>query len=201
MRIIQDAISNGLLILAVLIMLYFIFVVGMLDILIYPMLLLVGALVLRVFVNRKLLKDEEIDRTEQKTILVYYLLGLIGIGLGSWFVQGLYDFPIEKYVPSLVLSGSSFDIALFTVLMAIVEEQFFRGELLEWMSNTMTPTTATIGNAAVFMGYHLGVYGTNPDNLLYVFIGGLTLALITVKSRRLLPAQLAHITNNLWSVL
>jgi len=199
MRIMQDAISNGLLILAIMIMLYFIFVAHLLDLMIYPMLLVVGTLAFRLFINRKVLRDEELEPPEIKSILVYYLLALVGIGIGSWFIQGLYDFPFEKYLAAARLEV--IDAWLFTTLMAIVETQFFQGELLEYMSNSMAPALAVIANAFVFMVYHLGVYGTQPENLLYVFIGGLSLAYVTIQSRRISPAVLAHITNNLLSVM
>lgn len=196
MRVIRDTISNGLLILAVTIMLYFIFVLEMLSLMIYPMLLLVGALLLRVYVNKRVKKDPSVDEREGKSIFMFYLIALIGIGLGNLFIEGLYDYPIENY-----LSSASTDAVLFTVLMAIVEEAFFRGELLEWLTTVMPPSFAVISDAAIFMGYHLNVYGRDPECLLYVFIGGLSLAFVTIQSRRLSPAMLAHITNNLVSVL
>jgi len=199
MRIMQDAISNGLLILAIMIMLYFIFVAHLLDLMIYPMLLVVGTLTLRLFVNRKVLRDEELEPPEIKSIFIYYLVALVGIGIGSWLIRGLYDFPFEKYLTIARLQV--IDAGLFTSLMAIVETQFFQGELLEYMSNTMSPSLAVIASSFVFMAYHLGVYGTQPENLLYVFIGGLSLAYVTVQSRRISPALLAHITNNLLSVM
>jgi len=199
MRIIQDGISNGLLVMAIMIMLYFIFVVHLLDLMIYPMLLLVGVLALRVFVNRKILRDDELEPPEIKSIIIYYLLALVGIGLGSWFIQGLYNFPFEKYLATTKLDV--IDAWLFTCLMAIVETQFFQGELLEFLSNSMSPALAVIASALIFMSYHLGVYGTQPENLLYVFIGGLSLAYVTLQSRRISPAIMAHITNNLLSVM
>jgi len=199
MRIMQDAISNGLLIIAIMIMLYFIFVLHMLDLMIYPMLLLVGVLALRIFVNRKVLRDEELEPPEIKSIFLYYLIALVGIGIGSWFIQGLYNFPFEEYLTATKLDMTN--VWLFTCLMAIVETQFFQGELLEFLSNSMSPALAVIGSALVFMAYHLGVYGTQPENLLYVFIGGLSLAYVTLQSRRISPAIMAHITNNLLSVM
>jgi len=199
MRIIHDSVSNGLLIAAIMIMLYFIFVVQLLELMIYPMLLVVGTLALRIFVNRKVLRDEELEPPEIKSIFIYYLIALVGIGIGSWFISGLYHFPFEKYLVTVKLT--MMDAWLFTCLMAIVETQFFQGELLEYMSGTMSPSLAVIASALVFMAYHLGVYGTLPENLLYVFIGGLSLAYVTVQSKRLSPALLAHITNNLLSVL
>lgn len=200
-RIMQDPISNAFLILALMIMVYFTFVLGNLSILIYPFILLIAALTFRVFINKKLVKDTDIDKTERKDILIYYFVGLIGIGIGNLLVKGLYTFPINEALNRLgvqiTMSMAPIDDRLFTILMAIVEEQLFRGEMLEWMSGSMPPGVASLANAGVFSVYHLGVYGTQPQNLIYVLVGGIALAWITIKSRRLTSALGAHITNNI----
>jgi len=198
-KVIQDPISKGFLLLGIMLTLYFIFVLGQLELLIYPIVLLVGALVFRVFVNKgKVEVDETLDPMDRKKILLYYLLALVGIGVGNFLIRGLYDFPLPT---STAIATTTMDAWLFTTLMAIVEEQFFRGEMLEWMANYLPPFMGVLANAAIFTAYHLGVYGAKPDSLLYVMIGGISLAVVTMKSRRLSPAMGAHITNNLLSVL
>jgi membrane protease YdiL (CAAX protease family) len=200
-RIIQDIISNGVLLVAVLILLYLIFVGGMLDVLIYPLILLIGSVILRVYVStRQVEKDEYVEREEAKGIFVYYLVALLGIGLGNFLVTNLYRFPIEKYLSTLQVLSIT-DTILLAILMAISEEQFFRGELLEWLSHKMPVGMAILLNALCFTAYHFKVYGSSTESLLFVFIGGSILAYVTIRSRRLAPAQLAHITNNIGGVL
>lgn len=166
---------------------------------IYPLLLLVGCTVFRVFLNKPVTTDEYIDEPERKNIFVNYLIALSGIFIGTYMVRDLYKHPTNP-IPLLGIAFPQLgviDMALFSGLMAIVEEQFFRGEIFEWLTNRMpAPGLAIILSSAFFTAYHFQIYGSNIDSLLYVFVGGVVLAWAVYRSRRLAPASLAHLTNN-----
>jgi len=185
-------------------MLYFIFVLGMFDIMIYPMLLLLGCTVFRVFLNKPVTQDEYIDEPERKSIIINYLIALSGIFIGTYMIRDLYKHPTNP----IPLIGTPFpelailDMMMFTGLMAICEEQFFRGEIFEWLTNRLpAPGLAIISSSAFFTAYHFQIYGSSVDSLLYVFVGGVVLAWAVYRSRRLCCASLAHLTNNLFSVV
>jgi len=177
-------------------MLYFIFVFGMIDVMIYPFVLLVASLVMRVFLNKPVEQDLYVDVAEGKSTLLYYLVALIGIGIGSIIARGLYNFPFTPQQIAL----SVIDLMLFGTLMAIAEEQFFRGELLEWLKHRVPRPVAIFLSGAIFTIYHFKVYAGSTDSLYLVFAAGIALSWVTVMSRRLAPATLAHITNNIMAV-
>jgi membrane protease YdiL (CAAX protease family) len=204
MRIIQGIIARMLLALSVVLLGYFVFVYGLQSIMFFPIILLVLSLVFRVYINKKLHKDEELDEAEGKSILTYYIVALFGLVLGSLVVKGLYNFPYEKYLTDTpIMSAFLLDPSsqwVFTTVMAITEEWFFRGELLEFLTYRLPPGLASFVSALVFMSYHLGVYGTSFENLMYILVGGIGLAIAVTRSRRLEPSLFAHITNNLMAV-
>lgn len=116
------------------------------------------------------------------------------MAIGSLFVENLF-LPI---VPAQILALSLPMTALmFTVLMAIAETQFFQGELFVILSqHTKSFAIALILTSVIGVVYHLNVYGTDPSALMYVFIGFTMLTWASWKTRRVLPAMLAHLTNN-----
>ena len=198
MKVTQDHISQGLLALAVALMFYFLFVVG-LEALFYPLLLLAGCAVFRVYINKPLDRDEELDRSEGKKVAVGFVLAFTGIIVGNLFVHDLYRNPQNP----LPFTGAPFpelaalDATFFAAMMAIVEEQFFRGEIFEWLAYRSTPGIGIIGSAAFFTAYHFKVYGGDVDSLIYVLVGGVSLAWSVWYTQRLAPASLAHLVNNI----
>ena len=86
--------------------------------------------------------------------------------------------------------------------MAVAEEQFFRAGLLSWIRASVSDNTvAIVASAAIFSAYHLAVYGIDINRLVYVFIGGVVLAWLVVKTNRISPSIIAHMLNNLAGVM
>ena len=87
-----------------------------------------------------------------------------------------------------------FQYVLFTVLLcvfpAIAEEIFFRGILTESLSG-VNKTAGVFTVALCFALYHGSV-----AQLFYQFIYGLGLGFLTLKAKSIIPAIIAHFTNN-----
>ena len=91
---------------------------------------------------------------------------------------------------------STTDQGVFGALMAISEEFFFRGFVTGWLYQRQGYIFSIFGSSAVFTAYHLLVYGVSA-NLIYVFVAGVVLAYVFLKTGSLVPDTLAHIINNL----
>jgi len=158
---------------------------------IFPAVLLVSGLILQIYFSRKI---EVVDSLVQSApnILFYTLVALAGIALAS-FVAPLLQPPVQK------MQLTPFHAMLYSLLIAVAEEQFFRGALLNFLLSSFKGLAflAIALNAAVFTVYHFAVYQTAIGALVYVFIGGLVLAWVAWRSNRLSPSMLAHVINNL----
>lgn len=160
----------------------------------FPVILLTTGIVLQIYFNKKVQVDVDTDINDMKEIMFYSIICLAAITATSFFVSVL-----PQMVPKMQLTG--FDTVLFGILMAVAEEQFFRGALLSFMLNFTIVPIAILGNAAVFMVYHLAVYGTNIATMAYVFAGGAIFAFVAYRTRRLSPCMTAHIINNILAVI
>ncbi len=156
----------------------------------FPVILLTTGIALQVYLMRKVKADEHIDATEGSQIIFYTIIALAVISVTSFFASA-----IPRSVQGMSLTGS--DQVMFMVLMAIAEEQFFRGAITQFFLSMTAPMLAIIGSAAIFAVYHLAVYGTDVSVLLYVFVAGTVLAWISYRTRRLSPATTAHVINNI----
>lgn len=172
------------------------YIIALPDPFMTPILLLFAAGVLRIYVSTKKVKvDIEISQKEKYNIVSYALIGLLGMLVGGLFVEGLYDPPI----PPVITSLTYFPMAalIFSQLMAISEEVYFRGELFQLFSIKFGPSLST-GITAIFFGvYHLPRYGTSTSDLGYVIIGGLILSWTASKTLRVLTPMISHCLNNL----
>jgi membrane protease YdiL (CAAX protease family) len=142
-------------------------------------------------------EDKPVEKETKKSLTntsYYAIIGFVGI-----LVTG-YAINFANYINSLAIT--SFDAVLFSSLMAISEEMFFRGFILDLLLVSIKLSwIAIFASAGVFTLYHLARYGTQLDSLLYVFGGGLILSWITWKSRRLGPSIIAHTANNILATL
>ena len=158
-------------------------------IVVFPAFLLITGIVLQIYFSRRL---EYVDHLAESapSITYYTLVALAGFAVASVLAPALARGP-----RAMELTG--IDAVLYAVLIAVAEEQFFRGALMNMIEGfTHSPIAAVAGSSTVFMVYHFGVYGTRADALIYVFFGGLVLAWVAWRSGRLSPAMLAHMLNN-----
>jgi membrane protease YdiL (CAAX protease family) len=110
---------------------------------------------------------------------------------------------LNLYVPKLPLSVTAVigtqlvPDKMFELLIAVAEEQFFRGFLANLL---ITRTNAGLGilmDGAIFAVYHFAVYGSSASDLGIVFGAGITLAFIDWKTGRVSPSIVGHVINNL----
>jgi membrane protease YdiL (CAAX protease family) len=169
---------------------------------IFPTVLLVSGVSMEVFLERKKggaveVADDGFEPRTLKIVGFYAAIGLLGMFLTGYAI---------KFVPGLetqtVLASSPINGMLYSVLMAIAEEQFFRGFLTDWLlSHLKNAIMAIVASAGVFCAYHFARYGTSPNALLYVFGGGLILAWVAFKSKRISPTMISHAGNNMFAYL
>jgi len=159
----------------------------------FPAVLLIAGIALQFYFTRQV---EVVELTERSTtsLVFYTLVALAGIFIASAAIPFLLP-------PERKMDLTGLDILLYSVLIAIAEEQFFRGALLNFLLLHVPPALAIPASAAVFMVYHLAVYSLNAYALAYVFVGGAILSWVSVRSGSITPAMLAHILNNVIAVV
>mgnify|MGYP001593021923 FL=1 len=164
---------------------------------IFPAILLIAGVSMEVFLERKKVEMVD-DGTEFKTLKeigFYTVLALFGIFLTGYAIQKL---PMSISP----LTTSPVNAMLYSVLIGVSEEQFFRGFLTDWLLTHMSNVAlALISGAGIFTAYHLARYSTSVNALAYVFAGGLILGFVAYRSRRISPTMLAHAGNNAASFL
>jgi len=187
----HDGLSQVLTILAVMLIIYLATFETTVTVL-FPAVLLITGLVLQFYLQRRV---EVVNHLAESAgnIGFYTLVALAGIALASFMA------PAVTRLPKMELTGV--DAMLYGALIAISEEQFFRGAILNFLFTLVNPTVAIFSSAAIFMVYHFAVYGTIASSLVYVLVGGLSLAWADYRSGRISPSMLAHIFNNVIAVL
>lgn len=193
----EDSVSLGLTFVAAMILIYLATFMGFTNLLLIPLGLLALGLALQIYISKKIQHDESTSHEEMKSTMMYTVLALVGIGVGSFVSVGLFKPPIGAVQMSVT------DQMLYGALYAISEERFFRGALTSfvfWRTNNTAMSSLASG---VIFGwpYHQAVYGTSPEKLMYVVIAGTVLSFVTLRSKRLSPAMLGHLGNNFWASL
>lgn len=89
-------------------------------------------------------------------------------------------------ITSLIIAG-----VMIVIIAPIVEEIFFRGFLLRSLSNKVGLIYGSIISASIFAIFHLQL-----QNIIPIFILGLIINSIVIKSKSLWPAIGFHIFNN-----
>ena len=131
---------------------------------------------------------------------VWFFLAVL-LAVGMFAGLGFLNIAISDAVKSVggkiaetVPLESVWDYVLFSVVLcvlpAIAEELFFRGLILGNLSRA-GKVAATLTVSLCFALYHGNVY-----QLAYQFIYGAALCVLTLKSKSVLPAVLAHFLNN-----
>jgi membrane protease YdiL (CAAX protease family) len=171
---------------------------------VFPALLLLTGWFGERIIERRSAKPEEdpsLSKTEYKSILFYGLLAVAGTFIMGYAIQNVHLFGTVEG-----MQLSALDSLLYTVLIAVGEEEFFRGFVTEALLNLKmpakfglfnTPYVALLMSAFLFCGYHFARYGTNPDALMYVFAGGFVLSWVAWRSRRISTTMIGHGLNNL----
>lgn len=133
-----------------------------------------------------------------KTVFNKQLL-YIAASFAGFFVLNLVVPPTAPiFFKQSLASANNFT----TVMISVPEETLFRGWLAPWLANVSRTGVigGALGSAAIFMVYHLFVYGTNPAALLIVFGAGAIEGFAALKTGRLSTTLANHLGNNFISV-
>ena len=194
MGIRQDPVSKGLTVIAVA-ELMFLSTYGA-DLMLrslFAALLAIGGLVLMLFTGN-LTEDPSIDGMETRSMLTWIVVSLGVIVMLAFSTPRL---PLDTG------QMTTFELAvvprMFGVLIAVSEEQFFRG----FMTNYFVQRTNFMGgvllSGVAFGLYHLAVYGTNPALMLYVMGAGIVLSYVALRTGRVSTTMIAHVAVNMFA--
>lgn len=142
-----------------------------------------------------------IAKLTRKVTFDYYLLGIM-VGLLSAYLARI-NFNIVKLVlgsvpesnlPGMLIAGHSPGILIFVIALipTIVEETAFRGYILTALATDLDPWPAIIVSAAMFSIIHFSI-----PFLPFLFLMGLLLGYLRLRTGSLIPPMLAHFTHNL----
>jgi len=143
-------------------------------------------------------RDESIDPVERRDLLIWSMVGLATIGL-------LNLLQLFKPAAGTILSTGLANVAedaralvsrMLGVLVAVAEEQFFRGALTNLFIRAVGSAGAIILSGAVFSIYHLAVYGGQPITMAIVAGAGSILAFTAIRTGRVSTPMIAHVANN-----
>lgn len=120
------------------------------------------------------------------------------IGLSAWYLNmhlvELFSLPEGDTVQfAQLLEEPALPVALIAIglLPAICEEIVFRGVLLRGLATRFRPYAAVVIAAVLFSLYHL-----KPFQMPSTFTLGLVFGALTLRSRSVIPAMIAHFLNN-----
>lgn len=117
--------------------------------------------------------------------LLEYVLSLGGDQLDAHFAD------LVEQMNALIRENPFASFLTVVIVAPITEELFFRGLLLQGFLKRYSTTTAVVGSTLLFSAAHL-----NPVQIPATIILGVYLSWLTIKSRSLIPAMLAHAFNN-----
>jgi len=187
----QDAISWSLTFLVGAIFLYnsAIFLGGWTDLAItsvFMMVVMMFGLLMNIVLTGKVDRDESIDRNETQEIFYFSGLAFAVIALTNWMIPVV----VPVALGTAVLQG--LNLRLYAIFVATAEEQFFRAFVTPFFANRIGFAGGCIASGAFFAVYHLGAYKTDLNILTIVFLSGMVLSYIALKTQRVSPSMIAH---------
>jgi hypothetical protein len=160
---------------------------------IFPAFLAITGLVMAMFVGKSIGYERT---TSLANIALYTAVSVAALSIASMYsTSNPFGF-----AAGAVTQLSAIDRKLFGVLMAVAEEQFFRGFLTSFFVSKTNGMIGCVMSAGVFGIFHLAVYGTAFSALTYVFLAGLVLSFVAQKTGMLSPVMVAHVINNWWAI-
>lgn len=160
---------------------------------IFPVVLLTSGIALQYYILKPTKKNRQKESVSVKSAanISYYVM----VGFAALIFLGV----ISPYVDKLpFLSQTRLAVTqaiMFVSLIAIAEEQFFRGFLTNYLSRSSV-IFGIFGSAVVFGAFHLAVYGQSVSSLFYVLASGILLAWLGVHTGKLVVPMLIHLLNN-----
>ena len=112
-----------------------------------------------------------------------------GVSMGAIFVVNL--------VRQLKFEVAPMDPRLFTILIGVSEEVFFRVFLCAWLVLLLGEMLGILASSGIWTVYHFAVYSTTPSALMVIFGSGIVIGYAFVKSHRASVPMLSHCLVNL----
>lgn len=126
-------------------------------------------------------------------------VGTFAIASGALFVLGkLLGVPQLRMSDDFLRQGYGIGTVILMVAVqpAIFEELAFRGVILQGLQHVLSPTESIFVSALMFMIIHLGV-----PSFPHLFVIGLALGWLRVRTGSLYPGMVLHFTHNLLCVV
>ncbi|MEM4273960.1 MAG: type II CAAX endopeptidase family protein [Candidatus Caldarchaeum sp.] len=143
-------------------------------------------------------RDESIDSEEREQLLVWSIVALATIGALN--LLNLFK-PAAGTILSIALGNVAAEARalvsrMLGVLIAVAEEQFFRGALTNMFIRTVGQAASMVLSGIIFAVYHLAVYGSQPTTMLIIAGAGTILAFTAIRTGRVSTPMIAHVVNN-----
>jgi len=162
----------------------------------FPTVILLAGFAMSYYLGQRITYDSDLDASDVENIGFWTIAAFAGIMLGGVATSYLYLIPNAAALPM-----SGFNVVLYGILMAVAEENLFRGAVLGFLSRQFPAMGAVMASAAIFSVYHFSIYRTDASALIYAFVAGAILSWVVLRTGRLSPAILAHVANNLVALL
>jgi len=115
-----------------------------------------------------------------------------GISFGVIFFMNL----TVRVIPPIFAVVDPVGARLFAVLIAIAEEELFRGFVTPYMARGLGRVAGAVTAGVIFGVYHLAIYQDSFSNLLVIFAGGIILSFAALRTGRLSTTSATHVINN-----
>jgi membrane protease YdiL (CAAX protease family) len=187
-----DSLSKAFAVLAIMLAIYLsTFQTGFTE-LWWPVLLILSGLLMHFLWLGRIEEVDSLAEPETASkILIYTSVAVLTIAVTGIFITA-------AKIPA---QFTGVNAILFSILMAVSEEIFFRGFITNMLASaSKVSPVAILASGLIFAVYHFARYGTSPASILYVFVAGVILSWVAWHSGRLSPVICAHVLNNLVAV-
>lgn len=158
--------------------------------------------------NQRLLFKGQIPEQPVNAVRATNYLGYAAAGVSVFFGMALFV-PLlptfaRQFLQSPTLSAIPLNVAfgvsqLFVLLIAVAEEQFFRGFIVNF-AGKLGGIGAALISAISFGAYHIAAYGGEIFPTIFIVGGaGFVLATIDIRTGSITPSLLGHVINNAFS--
>lgn len=197
----QDGISYGLSLLAIALSVYNYTFYTAQPVLLFPAALTFIGLAFQLATKRRSeMAETDIDLESSAKKNGIWVLGGIASLTAIAYISSVSNFLVPATIFGLSIPADAY--MTNTIIIAIAEEQFFRGAVVSWFSSRGLPEVfASALGGGFFAVFHLAVYGASGSALVYVLLAGFMLSFIALKTQRLSSSMLVHLANNIVSVI
>lgn len=145
--------------------------------------------------------ERPINEVRGRNYFAYAAVGIMSFFMLTRFVPVLPSYArqfLQSPTFSTVPLQTQFVVGqLFVLLIAVSEEQFFRGFWANVFTQKLGRFAGVLFSGVFFGGYHVAVYGGNIfPNIVIVSGAGMILTHICLQTGSLTPALLGHVINN-----